>query len=123
LDKEFKDFVHAVIKVLTRVVYGADNAEIINDGKAVVFTIKGETKYATIQVFEYESKEFTYNKETFDGEIGVIQLSPLYIRIFNRDKVKEVLINNKQFIKRNKHGDMSIPYAFVKDIITEINSK
>ena len=122
MDKEFKDFVHAAIMALTRIVYGADKAEIINDGKAVVFTIKGETKYATIQVFEYESNEFTYNKETFDGEVGVIQLSPLYIRMFNRDKVKEVLLNNKPFIKRNEHGDMSIPYAFVRDIVTEINN-
>ena len=122
MDK-FDEFVRAAVVVLTRVVYGADKSEIINDGKSVVFTINGETKYATIQVFYYDDYDFTYNKDTFSGDNGVIQLSPLYIRLFNRDKVKSVLLKNKEFIKKNKHGDMTIPFKFVKHLITETKAQ
>ena len=122
MDK-FDEFAYAAVKAVTRIKYGAEKSEIINDGKSVVFTIDGETKYASIQIFYYEDYDFTYNKDTFSGEIGVIQISPLYIRVFNRDKVKGVLVNNKKFIKKNEHGDMAIPFKFVKHLVTETKAE
>lgn len=123
MENEFDEFVRAAVITITRVVYGADKAEIINDGKAVVFTLNGETKYATIQVFYYEDDDFIYNKETFNGEVGVIQISPSYIRVFNRDKVKKELLKNKKLIRKNKHNDMTIPFRVVSHLVQQTKSE
>lgn len=123
MENEFDEFVRAAVITLIRLVYGADNAEIINGGGSVVFKLNGETKYATIQVFYYEGDDFAYNKETFSGEVGVIQISPSYIRVFNRDKVKKELLKNKKLIKKNKHNDMTIPFRVVSHLVQQTKSE
>jgi len=113
-----KEAKEALIKVILQVVIGADSVEIINDGNAAVFTKNGNVKYITVQEFGYEDeKKFYCNRETFSGEVGVLQLSPAFAYLFNREQVKKRLDKYRNRLKKNKNGDWEIDITYVRDLL------
>ena len=118
MEEMFNETRDAIVKMILRVVVGAETAEIINDGSAAVFTKGEETKYVTVQEFPYDDlKHFYCNKDTFSGEVGVLQIAPSFAYFLNRDKMKKRLEKYRGKLKKNKNGDWYIDVAFVKDLL------
>lgn len=117
-----EEFIRQMFFAILRVAYHVKEAAFINNNTAISFKLPDtkEVKYVTPQFFNYDTKKFVCNRETFKGENGVMTMTNSYATIFNAKELKEVFAAHEKEVTKNEHGDWEIDFKVVKDVVKKI---